>query len=72
MAEEPAMLAQSGLPPDMPGVWFVIDDRRFGFMGLGDRLAAAFDAKVRDFLMAATGAFTVFLRNASLYEEKNV
>ncbi len=71
MAEEPAMLAQSGLPPDMPGVWFVIDDRRFGFMGLGDRLAAAFDAKVRDFLMAATGAFTVFLRNASLYEEKN-
>jgi rhodanese-related sulfurtransferase len=40
-------------------------------MGLGDRIAAeAFDSRERDFLAAAAGAFTVFLRNAGLYEEK--
>ncbi len=72
MAEDPAVLSEAGLPPDMPGVWFVIDDLSFGFMGLGERIAsAAFDSREREYLLAATGAFTVFLRNAGLYEEKN-
>jgi rhodanese-related sulfurtransferase len=72
VADDPAVLVQSGLPGDMPGVWFVIDDSRYGLLGLGDRLgAAAFDHLERDFLLTATGAFTVFLRNAGLYEEKN-
>ena len=72
MAEDAEVLAQSGLPGDMPGVWFVVDDSRFGFLGLGERLGeAAFDPLERDFLLTATGAFAVFLRNAGLHEEKN-
>jgi len=72
LAEDGDVLADAGLPPDMPGVWFVVDGARFGFLGLGDRLAAtAFDPLECDFLLTASGAFTVFLRNAGLYEEKN-
>lgn len=71
VVEDSAVLTEAGLPRDMPGVWFVLDDGRFGYMGLGDRIAAqAFDSRERDFLAAAAGAFTVFLRNAGLYEEK--
>ncbi|MDQ7831537.1 MAG: rhodanese-like domain-containing protein [Desulfovibrionaceae bacterium] len=72
LAVDAEVLTQAGLPADMPGVWFVVDDSRFGFLGLGDRLTpAAFDPLECDFLLTATGAFTVFLRNAGLYEEKN-
>ncbi|KUG28198.1 cyclic nucleotide-binding protein [hydrocarbon metagenome] len=71
LAEDADVLTQAGLPADMPGVWFVVDDTRFGFMGLGERLSAtAFDPLECDFLLTATGAFTIFLRNAGLYEEK--
>lgn len=72
VADEAAELSQAGLPTDMPGVWFVVDDSSYGFLGLCDRLGhTAFDPLERDFLLTATGAFTVFLRNARLYEEKS-
>jgi len=64
------ILVRTGLPDDMPGIWFVADEGAFGFCGLGDFLSSdgIFDEQ-RDFLLTQAGALSVFLRKARLFEQ---
>jgi rhodanese-related sulfurtransferase len=67
--DEPAALAEAGLPPDMPGVWFVADENAYGFAGLGARLdGAPLSADQREAILALTGAFLSCLRNVRLLD----
>ncbi len=68
--DDPEVLVRAGLPGDMPGVWFVADEGAFGFCGLGDFLSGEpLSGEQREFLLTQTGALTVFLRKAKLFEQ---
>lgn len=68
--DDPERLIRAGLPEDMPGAWFIVDESTFGFAGLGERLAQAPPSpEERDFLLTHAGAFAVFLKNAKLFEQ---
>ncbi|MFZ5426712.1 MAG: rhodanese-like domain-containing protein [Thermodesulfobacteriota bacterium] len=68
--DDPAALADAGLPEDMPGLWFAAEGNAYGFAGLGSRLdAAPLDQPRREVLQALAGAFVSSYRNASLLEE---
>jgi len=70
--DDPESLIRAGLPEDMPGVWFIVDEHTFGFAGLGERLSkTAPSIEEREFLMTHAGAFAVFLKNARLFEQTN-
>ncbi|MHC1788346.1 rhodanese-like domain-containing protein [Solidesulfovibrio sp.] len=62
-------LAAAGLPALYPGVWFVADEKTFGFVGLGDGLDPEhIDASRRDTLLALTGELRTCLKNVKLLE----
>lgn len=68
--DDPESLIRAGLPEDMPGAWFIVDENTFGFAGLGDRLSNVGPSpEEREFLLTHAGAFAVFLKNARLFEQ---
>lgn len=67
--EDPAQLAEVGLPPGYCGIWFLADENSYGFAGLGARLdSAPLDEAQRETLLAVAGAFLTCLRTVRLLE----